>query len=78
MLNFYLAIVSVLSIVVSAVLGRVITQQILRAGQRRTNEKVDPLARTARSAILFAIVFVVLWWAVSCLLMIPWVAWNAR
>ncbi|MGI6417690.1 MAG: hypothetical protein ACOX1P_18710 [Thermoguttaceae bacterium] len=74
-MNFYFAMVSVVSIVVSAVLGRVITQQMRRAGQRRTNEKVDPLAR---SAILFAIVFVVLWWGVSCLLMIPWIVWNAR
>ncbi len=74
-MNFYFAMVSVVSIVVSAVLGRVITQQMRRGTGSGGQTRVDPLARTP---ILFAIVFVVLWWGVSCLLMIPWIVWNAR
>lgn len=78
MLNLYAVIASLASIMIAVGLSRIIARQIIHATRRRTDGKAGFLAGNMSSAILFAIAFVIVWWAVSCMLMIPWLLWHLR
>ena len=71
-MDYYLSLVSVASIVIAVILSRLVTRRIVHVASKPIDRKTHLLATPVGSAILFAIVFVVMWCVVSVLLVIPW------
>lgn len=71
-MDYYLSFVSVASIVIAAVLSRLVTRRIIDVASKAVDRKTHLLATPVGSAILFVVVFVVVWCIVSFLLVIPW------
>lgn len=74
----YLSLVSVASIVIAAILSRLATRRILDWVGNPVDGKPHLLATPVGSALLFALVFVVVWCVVSFILAIPWFFAQAR
>lgn len=65
-------LISAASIIVSILVSRFLTLRIIDRLNRRAGQTAHFLATPAGSAILFALVFVVVWCVVSFLMAIPW------
>lgn len=70
-MDYYLSVVSVASIVLAAVLSRLVTRRIMDLISDPVGGKNQFLATPLGSAILFALVFVVVWCVVSVVLAAP-------
>ena len=77
-MDYYLTFVSVASIVIAAVLGQLVTRRIIYMVSNPLDGKTHLLATPVGSAILFALVFVVVWCVVSFILAIPWLLAQSR
>ncbi len=77
-MDYYLPLVSVASIVIAAILSRLATRRILDWVSNPVDGKTHFLATPMGSAILFAVVFVVVWCVVSFILTIPWLLAQSR
>ena len=71
-MNVFLSLVSLLSAVIAAVVSHFITQRIIQLVSVRTDHERHFFAAPPGSAILFAVVFVVAWFIVSLILVLPW------
>ena len=71
-MNAFLSLLSLLSAVISAVVSHFITQRIIQWVNARTDQKPHFLAAPPGSAVLFAVVFVVVWIVVSRIFVLPW------
>ncbi len=71
-MNVFLSLVSLLSVVISVVVSRFITQHIINAVGTRVGRDRHFLTAPAGSVMLFAVVFVVVWFIVSLILAVPW------
>lgn len=71
-MNVVLTLASLLSAVISAVASHFITQRIIQSVSERTDHDRHFLAAPPGSAILFAFVFVVVWFIVSLIFVLPW------
>jgi len=71
-MNHLWAIFSVASIVISLLVSRLLTRRIIDRLSKRAQGQIHFLATPAGGAFLFALVFVVVWCAVSFLLVLPW------
>jgi hypothetical protein len=65
-------LVSLVSIVVSIVISRFLTIRIIEWLNERAKEKTNPFRAPAASVFLFAVIFVVVWCAVSFIAYLPW------
>jgi len=77
-MDYYLSLVSVASIVIAAILSRLVTRRIIDLVSDPIDRKTHLLATPVGSAILFALVFVVVWCVVSFILAIPWLLAQSR
>ncbi len=77
-MDYYFTLVSVASIVIAAVLGRFVTRRIMDLAGNSADGKAHWLGTPIGSAVLFALVFVVVWCVVSLLLAIPWLLVQSR
>jgi hypothetical protein len=77
-MGHYLSLVRVASIVVAAVLAQLVAGRIIYMTTNPTGGKAHLLATPVGSAILFALVFVVVWCIVSFILAIPWLLAPSR
>ena len=69
-------LVSLGSIVVAIVISRFLAVRIAETLNKRNNERKHPLQTRAGGALLFAVIFVVVWCGVSFLAYLPW--WLVR
>lgn len=72
LMDRYLPLVPLASIVIAAILSRLATRRIVDWLSNPVAEKPHFLTTPMGIAVLFAGVFVVVWFAVSFLLVIPW------
>lgn len=78
LIDYYLSLVSVASIVIAAILSRLVTRRIIDWLTDPVDGKTSLLATPVGSAILFALVFVVVWCVASFMLAIPWLLAQSR
>ena len=77
-MNYYLRLMSVVSIIIAAVLSPLITRQIMYMVKNSPDRESPLLAAPVGSAMLFALVFVVVWCAASFVLAVPWLLARSR
>ena len=77
-MDYYLSLVSVASIVIAAILSQLVTRRIIYMVSNPIDRETHLLATPVGSAILFALVFVVVWCVVSFILAIPWLLAQSR
>ncbi|MBL7039964.1 MAG: hypothetical protein ISR77_15105 [Pirellulaceae bacterium] len=65
-------LVSLGSIVVAIVISRFLTVRITETLNKRAKKKTHPLQTPAGGALLFAVIFVVVWCVVSFIVYLPW------
>jgi hypothetical protein len=77
-MDYYLSLMSVASIVIAAILSRLATRRILDWVSNPVDGKTHLLATPMGGAVLFALVFVIVWCVVSFILAIPWLLAQSR
>ena len=77
-MDYYLPLMSVASIVIAAVLSQLVTRRIIYMASSPLDGNTHFLATPVGNAILFALVFVVVWCVVSFILVIPWLLAQSR
>ena len=77
-MSHYLTFVSVVSIAISIIVSRLLTTRIIDALNTRFGREGHFLAGPFGGALLFAVLFIVCWIAVSAVLVIPWLAQQRR
>ncbi len=77
-MDYYLSFVSVASIVIAAVASQPMTRRIIGMVSNPVDGKPHFLATPVGSALLFALVFVVVWCVVGFILVIPWLLAQSR
>ncbi len=77
-MDYYLSLVSVASIIIAAILSKLVTRRIIDLVSNPIDRKSHFLATPVGSAILFALIFVVVWCVVSFILAIPWLLAQSR
>jgi hypothetical protein len=77
-MDCYRSLVSVASIVLAAIPSQLVTRRIICMASNPVDGKIHFLATPVGNAILFALVFVVVWCVVSFILAIPWLLGRSR
>lgn len=77
-MRFYSFVVCVLSVVIAAILSRLILLRIFSAASDSVDGKAQLLDTPVGSALLCAFVFVVVWCAVSFVLVLPLLVARSR
>lgn len=77
-MRYYLSLVSVMSVIIAAILTQLVTGRIIGMASNPIDGKDHLLATPMGSAILYALVFVVVWCVVSFVLAIPWLLAQFR
>jgi uncharacterized protein YacL len=65
-------LVSLLSAIIAAIVSHFITRRIIELVTSRADHQRHFLTVLPGSAILFAVVFVVVWFVVSLIIFVPW------